>query len=786
VWLPLLTFAPIWLQGHVFVGRDLFRVYFPLKAYWSQRVRAGEWPTWFPFDGLGEPFLPLAFASPLHPASVLYLALSPPVATMVLSLAAFVLAVWGTERLGRELGLGRGPSLMAGVAFAFSGYMLGITNNFAYLFAAATVPLALESALRLRARVTPARVLWAAMVLASILLAGDPQCFAVTAGLVGVGALLTLRVSPRAALAMIGSVLLSVLLAAPQWAPAWASLTGSTVVRQTLDVSQTWSLHPAQLLDFLLGPTVLLAPVDRFTEYASRGWLEFGQGDGWVPSVALATPFAMLAAFGAWTGQHRRLGRLALGLALAVLLLAFGKHLPLYRWVYALAPPWRPFRYPVKLLPFFALGVAVAAAAGAGSIRSLVRRRRLAVLVGASAVVLLVLAASEAFTGTLGARLTSKAPHAAELAPLLGHLLARAFGLAALSLGLFWALLRYARWRPLVLGVTAIGWAQVVLPVLPALEHAEPALVEVPRAFPQAVLSRNAALEPLAARRTTSLLPAFPLTEHSGLSRVEIMSAAHLATLAPVSPALWGIEGAERYLPTVSDRFDALRSSALWLTRYSPLYSVRYAAVEASSFLKMGGSASLAIAELPELDAMLLENRGAVPRAYLARAICVPGPAEALRWVHEPRRDLQAEAVVECGETPGEDAPAGERGSVRVLPGTPERASYEVVARVPSLLVLTDAWYVGWSAEVDGQPRPILRTNFAVRGIRVEPGSHRVLLTYIAPGWRTGLVIFALTLAAWLAWAVAARFRVARAAAGRPSSGTIPSPVGSQTARSGR
>ena len=773
LWVPLLTFAPIWLRGHVFVGRDLFRVYFPLKAYWSQRVRAGQWPTWFPSDGLGEPFLPLAFASPLHPASILYLLFSPPVATMVLTLVAYALAVWGMGRLGKELGLGPRPSLLAAVAYAFSGYLLGITNNFAYLFSAATVPLALEAALRLRAGVTPVRLLWAGVVLASILLAGDPQCFAVTAGLVVIGALLALRGSPSTALAMLGSVLLAVLLAAPQWAPAWASLAGSSVVQQTLDVSQTWSLHPAQLLDLLIGPTILLGPVTRFTEYASRGWLDLGQGTGWVPSVALATPFLALAAQGAWTGRHRRLARLALAVALAVLLLVLGKHLPFYRWVHALVPPWRPFRYPVKLMPFVALGVALAAGAGAESLRSPRRRPGLAAAVGASAAVLLVLAGAEALRGAMGRWLTSTAPHAAELAPLLRTLLVRAVGVSALCLGLCWLLLRFARWRALVAGVAVVGWAQVVLPVLPMLEHADPELVEVPRSFAQAVLARNAALEPLAARRTTFLLPAFPLHELPGLSRVEITSAAHLATLAPVSPALWGIEGAERYLPTVSDRFDALRSSPEWLTRLSPLYSVRYAAVEASAFLRMGGNRSLAIAELPELDAMLVENRGSVPRAYLSRGLCAPGPSEALRWVSEPHRDLEAEAVVECGESPGGDPPASERGSVRILPGTPERSSYDVVASVPSLLVLTDAWYAGWRAEVDGQPRPILRANFAVRGIHMEPGRHRVVLTYTAPGWRTGLAIFALALAAWLAWALAARFRVARSAAAVTTSGSI-------------
>ena len=63
--------------------------------------------------------------------------------------------------------------------------------------------------------------------------------------------------------------------------------------------------------------------------------------------------------------------------------------------------------------------------------------------------------------------------------------------------------------------------------------------------------------------------------------------------------------------------------------------------------------------------------------------------------------------------------------------------------------------------------------SFAVRGIHMEPGRHRVVLTYPAPGWRTGLAIFALALAAWLAWALAARFRVARSAAAVTTSGSI-------------
>jgi hypothetical protein len=47
-----------------------------------------------------------------------------------------------------------------------------------------------------------------------------------------------------------------------------------------------------------------------------------------------------------------------------------------------------------------------------------------------------------------------------------------------------------------------------------------------------------------------------------------------------------------------------------------------------------------------------------------------------------------------------------------------------------SMVVLTDAYYPGWSAYVDGQPRDIYRVNSIVRGVMVESGSHEVSFRY--------------------------------------------------------
>ena len=46
------------------------------------------------------------------------------------------------------------------------------------------------------------------------------------------------------------------------------------------------------------------------------------------------------------------------------------------------------------------------------------------------------------------------------------------------------------------------------------------------------------------------------------------------------------------------------------------------------------------------------------------------------------------------------------------------------------ILVVHEAYYPGWVAEVDGQPARILRTNVLFRGVEVGEGRHRVVFRF--------------------------------------------------------
>jgi hypothetical protein len=73
----------------------------------------------------------------------------------------------------------------------------------------------------------------------------------------------------------------------------------------------------------------------------------------------------------------------------------------------------------------------------------------------------------------------------------------------------------------------------------------------------------------------------------------------------------------------------------------------------------------------------------------------------------------------------------------------------------PGYLVLSDAYYPGWQAAVDGRPEPIRRANYAFRAVYVPAGQHTVEFIFAPLIWQIGLVVSGLTLltlAGWLAW----------------------------------
>lgn len=149
----------------------------------------------------------------------------------------------------------------------------------------------------------------------------------------------------------------------------------------------------------------------------------------------------------------------------------------------------------------------------------------------------------------------------------------------------------------------------------------------------------------------------------------------------------------------------------------------------------------------------IVENLRALPRAWLVSEVEAVDGEEALRRIRgegekdfDPRRTaLVEDAPAELPPLPGGETP--QDAAARVASYEPTRIVVETVALTPTLLVVSELFYPGWEATVDGERAHIRLTDYLLRGVAVPAGRHRVEMRYRATAARNGAIISALTVA---------------------------------------
>jgi hypothetical protein len=157
-------------------------------------------------------------------------------------------------------------------------------------------------------------------------------------------------------------------------------------------------------------------------------------------------------------------------------------------------------------------------------------------------------------------------------------------------------------------------------------------------------------------------------------------------------------------------------------------------------------------------DARIFVNPRALPRArVVGRARCADDRT-GLRLVREGGVDPRAEVVLAgCAVPPVPAAGTGAEGAgggrARILEDEGNRLRVAVEAPAPAYLVLTDTWFPGWEARVDGQPAPILRADHAFRAVVVPAGPSEVEFRFRPRGFVPGLLLggLAAAVSAWTA-----------------------------------
>ncbi len=538
-----------------------------------------------------------------------------------------------------------------------------------------------------------------------------------------------------------------------------------------------WSLPPEDLLE-------LIAPNLRGFDSGNPDgpyWGRLGESPGWpegepgFPNLrghslylgVLPLLLALYAVAGGWrrpadeapaddapTSTEPGLTRFWLGIALVCLVLALGRHTPLYRLVYAL-PGMSHFRAPVKFLHGTELAVALLSALGmarvlrAAQSRGAAARRdaRGCAILAAGLVVTLLLAAAltpgagfverlealglEAFEALLRTRWTSA--------------LLRSAGLLGLGAALFavlgWGPERLLRrvaapslW--LVLGVTVLDLASAARPYVNPIDS-QPFTARNPIA--DALLAEGPPDGVAVANRLGALRTDHPLLWAFWREGFD------LADRAPNLEAHWPIA-------ITQERFaeDIRRRWMLWGTRavMIPLQAVETFVAD-PEFSLLGtyalAAGRLVAAPVSAADFAAVRFESWVPPAALYQGWRSVGADDLWPTLADPELDLLREAVVlEGPEPPRTDSPAPARAADLVLPASRaahRRAEVRVLADAPGLLVLRtrfdDAPRV--MATVNGVRQPALSANGFFWAVPVPAGESTVLFEPVLAWWRLGL-----------------------------------------------
>ena len=209
--------------------------------------------------------------------------------------------------------------------------------------------------------------------------------------------------------------------------------------------------------------------------------------------------------------------------------------------------------------------------------------------------------------------------------------------------------------------------------------------------------------------------------------------------------------------PGLTDRFDGLSPDAAHFI-HNPFFdalNVEYILVAPP----LSDSNSLPPDQFT-LDAIaadgvgIYRNRDAAPRAQVFFDVSrATSEANAATIMLRPGFDPIMSATVETSQP----LPRSNRAPVpaHINSYSDNRVVITTSTRAPGTLVLADAYYPGWQAEMDGRPATISPVDIALRGVVVPAGTHTVTMTYRPQsvtigvlGVPTGIILF--VIGAWL------------------------------------
>lgn len=735
---------------------DQFKAGYAFRHFAGESLKQGQGiPLWNPYLFGGMPYVAAMHGDVFYPTALLRMLLPTDVAMTWGFIIHMVLAGGFSYLFVRALGLSFASALVGGIAYLLSGTIASYASpgHDGKLFVSALLPLALYAVHR--GVFDGRRWAWGllAIVVGLQVLSPHPQLLQYSLLVTGAYALFAAwRVSRLHAVgaaagaggvatgnpwlrlvASLGAVALGMAMGAIQYWPVreyvdWSPRSGG----KAWDHAISYSLPTEELVNIWL---------PQFSGILDQYW---GQNGIHLHSEYLGASVLLLAAFGMASGRAvpalKGVRWFFVGTLIIATLWALGGNTPFYSLVYAIVPGTKFFRAPSTMLYVIGFATSVLAAFGVERIvRGELSRR--AIFGGAGfALLMMVLAVTGSFTNLATAvlKIPQFAPRIDENAPavVLGGVRSAVFALALCAAA---AVAVAKRWR--------VGLVAGVLGVIVAAD-----LWSIARFYwrfdkPASVLYAGDAVIDFLKTKPTARVMNLQLAENAAANDPYLGDQDGLMTHG-VRLSLIGYHGNElgRYqtLGQRDERWASAGNPNFWaLTNTRYLYTNTPTSPIEGAKLVAGPARNAAGTMV-----YLYEMPGDMTDAWVT-PLSVKAPDEqALATVLDPRFNVR-QAAIFAPEAPVATAaaPATPPAPLALTATTtrPAPGAIDIALSAPApdgaALIVSENFYPGWTATVDGKSATVSRADYVLMGVPLPTGATKVSLRFTSPPYATGKVV---------------------------------------------
>jgi len=716
--LVIFFFANVVFTNLTFVYRDFMRYFYPLYQYGVLCLKQGIIPFWNPYIYCGMPFLALIQLAIFYPLSIIFY-LFP----FIFSLKLFIISHYFLSGLFiyllmRDWNLDTPSALISSITYTFSGYMLSCVDLTNTLISATWLPLIFFLYSRAIKRRGFLFTIFTGISLGVQLLGGDPVVFYIT--LMALFLFACLHFSFQAFFRYLLAVIVSIGLTLFQTLPFFElTLLSRRAKGIGICEATTWSLSPYELLNlicpFFTNANNLLQ--QHFFENLSLGILPIF--------------FSLIAIFFV-SFKNKKLIIFWAGLLLLFITLSLGKNFGVYKFFYEHLPFFTMIRYPVKFFCIVNFAISILAGFGFKYLLDNPRQKMYFLLTAFSLITICIFFLIYNYEESFFFRVVYKSPHNYIYNPSISilFLIGISFLIAVYNKKIKMPTFSFATTTLVFLNLIIFG-----TDINPLIN--QNLYTNIPKTVEFIQMEDNFSRFLLSS--TTEERYRSIISKPLGQLFREFQSV--LAPNTSLYYLLFDAYGYEAIPIRDYDRFIyyVKNESLLKTLKLISMINVKYIISE-EPILEKGLKLKLKIRDGDRII-RIYQNPNVLSRAYLvSKVIVVKERKKVFKALCSDYFEPGKEIILEEDVFHTKYHIPNTKYQIKTIDYQPNRIILYAFSPRDCILFLSETYYPGWKAYVDGQETKIYRANYIFRAIKFPAGNHKVEFIYFPITFKAGLL----------------------------------------------